>query len=140
MNKHEDKDPEAEIEGELVEKPLLTKRGKVALVALVATLIGVAWIVINKNPSTDGPTVILTFLGLCFLFFMSCITLTLTILERNFKRFKYSALRIFYTSILWALGCVFLLGLQTLRQLQLFDVVLVIVFELLINFYLLRRF
>jgi uncharacterized membrane protein len=77
---------------------------------------------------------LLTFL----LALLSSITV-LRLIEQKLSK-KFSWLRVLYTGVALAAGIVFLIGLKTLRQLQAIDVALVLVFEFLLNFYLLRRF
>lgn len=105
----------------------------VSLAALIAT-------VTMFNPGTGGPVVVLFFLASVFIFSLS--GASLVIQEVSFRIFKkkHYHIHLFYFSILVATGVVFLVGLQTLGQLELIDVVLVVVFEVLVNFYILRRF
>jgi hypothetical protein len=109
------------------------------LASVAATVVMMAVLVATKNPGDGGPMIILLFLFLTFLLIMT-ISMTVIRVIEGFTGQKFSWLRVLYTSVAIAVGFVFLVGLRTLRQLQVVDVVLVITFELLLNFYLLRRF
>lgn len=87
-----------------------------------------------------GPFIILIFLAFLFVFFVSLTYILLQNTTRLLKRTNFSTIRILYTSVVIATGGVFLVGLQTLRQLQPVDVILTVLFEIVLNFYLLRRF
>lgn len=91
------------------------------------------------QPGKGGPVIILGFLALMFLLFIAMAALFLSVISTVFK-LHFSSLRVFYTAVIAAVGGIFLIGLQTLRQLQIVDIVLVVLFELILNFYLLRRF
>lgn len=105
---------------------------------LIAASLGV--LITTKDPGQGGPLVVLLFLLLVFLLLLLGSVAVLTVVARKTKAGNLSWLRLLYTSVAIAAGAVFLVGLQTLRQLQVIDIVLVVVFEVLLNFYLLRRF
>lgn len=92
------------------------------------------------HPATGGPGVVLLFLLGIFFCFLSGLYGTLRLILSLIGKPRTSRVRIFYTSVAIATGVVFLIGLQTLRQLQVIDIVLVVLFEVVLNFYLLRRF
>ena len=97
-------------------------------------------LLITNNPGSGGPMVILFFLALLFIFFVSFAGILIQFVARIFKLADFSTSRLLYTSVIIAAGCIFLVGLQTLRQLQSIDVILTLLFEVVLNFYLLRRF
>lgn len=92
------------------------------------------------HPATGGPIVVLFFLFAVFLCFLTGVSGTLQFLLFFFRKPPLSKVRLLYTSVAIAAGVVFLIGLQTLRQLQMIDIILVAIFEAILNFYLLRRF
>lgn len=107
--------------------------------AISLIILAMAWLITTSTPGEGGPMVILLFLLLTFFLALFVSMVALRISER-LTALRFSWLRILYTSVAVAAGIVFLVGLRTLRQLQVVDVVLVVTFELLLNFYLLRRF
>lgn len=113
--------------------------GKLPLLISLVSLGGVVGYAATQQPGEGGPIVVLGFLLLCFVALVSSLVSLLQALLK-LTRWRFSAARLFYTALVWGLGGIFLLGLQTLRQLQLIDIFLVVVFEILINFYLIRRF
>lgn len=97
-------------------------------------------LIVLQNPNDGGPVVVMSFLLLLFgLYFMFCVV-TLRVIDQYISRVRFSWQRILYTATAISSGLIFLTGLKTLRQLQLVDVLLVVVFEVVLNFYLLRRF
>lgn len=129
-----------ETEVEETSKPKLSGYSKVGILMTSLSLAGLIYTVASQQPGIGGPITILFFLALVFL---GATGITLMVLELSFRLFKlrrFSTIRLFYTSILVALAAVFIIGLQTLGQLQWMDVILIVIFELLLNFYLLRRF
>jgi|GEM_PF-6239879 len=108
--------------------------------ALGISLLTLLFVITTKDPGGGGPIMILFFL---FWVFLACLSLWALILQgitHVFALQEFSWMRLLYTSVALAAGSVFLVGLQTLRQLQLIDLILLGVFELVLNFYLLRRF
>ena len=118
--------------GEMYLKPLL--------LVLISSLIALIFVVTTKDPGSGGPAMILFFLFWVFLTFLSAWALILQGGVQLLQFRQFSWVRLLYTSVSLAVGSVFLVGLQTLGQLQLIDVILVVIFELVLNFYLLRRF
>lgn len=115
------------------------KRG-VALLGFFTSLAVLLGVITLFNPGTGGPIVILFFLATVFIFSLSAASLVIQQGAFLFFKKKHLPIHLFYFSVLIATGVVFLVGLQTLGQLQLIDVILVVVFEVLLNFYILRRF
>lgn len=97
-------------------------------------------IVITKDPSSGGPSLILLFLATAFVWILYLSWLLLRFVFSFFLKRNISLVRHLYTSVALSAGLVFLIGLRTLGQLQLADVILMVVFQALLNFYLLRRF
>lgn len=104
----------------------------------ISTL-GLIFAVLLLNPGR-GPITILLFLALLFLAVLSIASLLIQLIGTRILNKQYSMIRTLYTAVLIASGVVFLVGLQTLGQLQIIDVILVIIFEALLNFYIIRRF
>ena len=106
-------------------------------VAISAALI---FLLVSRDPFESGPTIVLVFLCLLFVLIFN-LTYRLNKCVRTSERFKISPSRVasYYSSILVATGVIFLVGLQTIGQLQVTDILLVVCFETLANFYILRR-
>lgn len=113
---------------------------KTPFVVAFLSLFGIAVVLTNTNPGEGGPMTILLFLALLFTLLVACSHVVMESAAKILKLKEFSNIRLLYTSIVIALGCVFLVGLQTLRQLQPVDVALTAVLEIVLNFYLLRRF
>lgn len=120
-----------------------TKRHKSQMV-LACSMIGFLSIFVLiasfTSPISGGPVVIFLCLLVLLLFIFSTIALILKNVLRNVVKAKVSSSSVYYIAFSVALGAIFLIGLQTLQQLRLIDVILVLVLEVLINFYLTRRF
>ncbi len=104
-----------------------------------ASIAGLAFLLTVYSPG-GGPFVILVFLALLFALFISLTYILLQNTTRVLSRVHFSTIRMLYTSVVIATGGIFLVGLQTLRQLQPVDIILTLLFEIVLNFYLLRRF
>lgn len=113
--------------------------GRLPIIGSLLSFIGLFVYGASQHPGRGGPVVILGFLLLVFVAFTSLSALGLQLIARIFK-IKFTPIRLAYTAILLGLGIVFLVGLQTLHQLQVIDVILLVLFEVLLNFYVLRRF
>lgn len=122
-----------------IEKERLIQYKKLPLVGLLISVIGISFVIIAQTPER-GPVVVMIFLLLLFIGYMAMISLVIQVTRSIFAKKSFSWTRLLYTSVALAGGAIFLTGLQTLRQLQSIDVILVLVFELVLNFYLLRRF
>jgi hypothetical protein len=121
-------------------EPILARpQLKIPLVGAGIGLIGVLFTLTTLTPSS-GPMTILLFLALVFLVFLALAAVSVQIIGHTILKRHYSWPRVLYTAVLISAGGIFLVGLQTLGQLQAIDVVLVIVFEALLNFYIFRRF
>lgn len=107
---------------------------------LVVSLIGLIILVLSTNPNEGGPAVVLLFLGLNFLLTFSFAVIGMKHIPSRFlKGITLTSVSKYYSGLVLASGWVFLLGLQTIRQLQMIDIALIICFELLVNFYIFRR-
>ena len=117
-----------------------SRRLRIILLAdlLVSSITGI--LLLTKNPGTGGPVVILTLLTLLFMIIFLSSLAALYAIRLKMGAGIFSPLRMLYTSVAISVGAIYLIGLQTLGQVSLIDVVLVIIFELLLNFYLIRRF
>lgn len=102
---------------------------------------GLLGLLVTSDPGEGGPRLVLAFLTVVFGLLLSCFSLLIQmvgyLLRSGSQRSWY---RILYSATVLSFGVVFLLGLQTLGQLRLIDVVLVALFEVVLNFYILRRF
>ncbi len=102
---------------------------------------GLLWLLVTTDPGEGGPRLVLLFLAAVFVLLLSCFSLLIQIVGHLVRSgTKQSWYRILYSATVLSFGVVFLLGLQTLGQLRLIDVILVALFEVVLNFYILRRF
>ena len=108
-----------------------------SMVTLVlgAVLIGMLNVV---NPLEIGPNGILLFFLAFYLFITSAVVMGFKAFRALFKR-SPSSLKVMYLSAIIAFAPVMLLALNTLNQLEIIDLVLVVVFEGLALFYIFRR-
>ena len=113
---------------------------KVLMALDILAIAATVFFLLANNPGEGGPTVVLIILGLQFLVIMLLSLTVLYIARTKFKLLMFSRLRMLYTSVAIAVGIVYLIGLQTLGQASLIDIILVLTFEALLNFYLIRRF
>lgn len=113
---------------------------RLPLAVASVSIIGLISLVVSSDPGHGGPIVILFFLLLTFIACLSLVAVLIQLLVGLFGKKLFSWVRILYTSVAISSGVLFLIGLQTLKQLQLVDIVLVVVFEVMLNFYLFRRF
>lgn len=136
MNEHQDITPE-DHKGKR-RTSLLAYRAPA--IGFLLSLILLVAVMALSHPATGGPIVVLMFLLSVFLCFLTGVSGTLQFVLFLLRKPPLSQLRLLYTSVAIATGVVFLVGLQTLRQLQMIDIILVLIFEAILNFYLLRRF
>ncbi len=115
------------------------KTVRLSIIYLLFGLLGLLFITLTKSPN-GGPVTILSFLLLAFVFSMSLATLVIQAASAVLFKRPVAVYKLLYSAFLIGLGIVFLTGLQTLRQLQPVDIILVLLFEILLNFYFLRRF
>jgi len=90
------------------------------------------------SPMTVGPNGILLFFLLAYLFSVVAALVLLKTWRLVFRK-KFSAVKAMYLATTIAFAPVMLMALNTLNQLQVIDVVLVMVFECLALFYIFRR-
>lgn len=112
---------------------------KLSAVASTVSLIILICFSTLTNPNS-GPVTILIFLLLSFIFFSSLATVVVQLISAPMLKKPLALNRLLYTSFVLGVGGVFLVGLQTLGQLQLIDVVLALMFEAIVIFYFFRRF
>lgn len=120
-------------------KDLAPKHRTTAVVGIFCTISMISLILFSR-PESGGPIAILIFLFLAFVLLFTFTITFIRLLKRVMPAIRISAYKSFYMAFVVALGVIFLIGLQTLQQLRLIDVALVILFEVLINFYIIRRF
>lgn len=115
-------------------------RYKYSLVTSVVSLILLIFILMFSNPVNSGPVAIVAVLSVAFLFIYSATLFITAVLP---KRIGWNLIQTrasrYYSSLAISVGCVYLLGLGSIGQLQLVDVVLVVVLEVVSIFYILRR-
>jgi hypothetical protein len=104
------------------------------------SLVFLIFLVTTSQPGEGGPTAVLVLLLLLFCFTAGLVANAIIFLWGSKESRSFSSMRLLYTSVSVAVGVTLLIGLQTLGQLRVIDVVLVLVFEFLLVFYLLRRF
>ena len=121
------------------DKKLPRPSNRIAFIGLIIGLSGVAAIGTLLTPGQGGPVVIMMALASLYLLFLSLAAVLITEISYRLGR-PYHGAKVLYAAVLIATGAIFLVGLQTLGQLQLIDVVLVLLFEVLLNFYFFRRF
>lgn len=96
-------------------------------------------IILSTTSPNGGPVYILIFWLMLFLLLLSFVYATLFIIKRSLYK-KISTRSHLYLSINFSLGLIMVLGLKSLGQLDLIDLILVASFEFISNFYILRRF
>jgi hypothetical protein len=106
----------------------------------LASLLFILCLMLTTDPSNGGPILIICFLAAFFvLAFMGLLLLGAYLNKRVNLPFKLNKSTRYYCAISLATGFVYLIGLQTVGQLQLLDVVLTMLLETIINFYIIRR-
>lgn len=106
---------------------------------IAASSIVMLGIFLFTHPFQDGPIVILSLLVAVFVFTLGLTMEVLKQITTKMPEQSTTSLGKTYTSISIATGVVCLIGLHTIGQLQLIDVILVIILQVLINFYIYRR-
>lgn len=110
------------------------------LLFIIVGIVALLLLSVSTNPFEAGPIIVLAFLSLVFLVVFSLTRYSVGALSNSEKLgLQFSSPAIYYSSILISTGAVFLIGTKTIGQLQLVDLLLVACFELLANFYVLRR-
>jgi hypothetical protein len=129
-----------DIDQQLDRAPII-KYKTVPIRGIVVCGLILAIMLLTKNPGTGGPQLIIAFLFMTFLLLTCVFSLFLQVVWSILKVSNpHSWIRLLYSSVVLAFGSVFLIGLQTLGQLRIIDVILVVLFELVLIFYTLRRF
>jgi hypothetical protein len=116
------------------------KKNNFTSALLLLSLGATVAMLVFSDPFKGGPMTIIVFLAILFL----CIFSLSMLILRYATKFLPGGVTPtrssrYYSSISISTGAVFLLGLQTIGQLELIDILLVVCFELLINFYIFRR-
>jgi hypothetical protein len=122
----------------LLQRQVVTKSWSL-LFATAAILVAALVALMNFfNPSDVGPNGLLLFFtllyGLCFVVMI----LLLKVCRVVFRR-KIHSIKLLYLASIIAFAPVMLLALNTLNQLETLDVALVVIFEALALFYVIRR-
>ncbi len=112
---------------------------KIPLWLLILSTIFMLIIIIVANPNT-GPIAVVLFLLTTLVLFASVAAFALQASLSVLGSQNFTSVKLFYASVLLAVGLTFLIGLRTLNQLQLIDIVLVFTLEIIALFYLNRRF
>lgn len=129
-----------EFDKELFQEKRRLPYAGIAQKGLVFTGLLLAIIVATNNPAIGGPKVILLFLVVLFALLVNLFALLLQYLALIIKLNDYSSTQLIYCSVTLAFGVVTLVGLQTLGQLRIVDVLLVGMFVTVLQFYIIRRF
>lgn len=90
------------------------------------------------NPSDVGPNGLLIFFGLLYGICLVAVTALLKVYRMLFRK-RIHSIKLLYLSSVAAFAPVMLLALNTLNQLGFLDVTLVLLFEALALFYIMRR-
>lgn len=120
-------------------KPKFRYKWRISALVIALSVVGLSQLMIFSTPQR-GPVVIIAFLALLFVIFCCLASLLIQLTLRLLGKLNISSIKLFYSAVILAIGGVFLVGLQTLRQLQSIDVVLVVLLEIFLLFYVLRRF
>lgn len=118
----------------------MTRTNRLTDVSIYLSLAATLLLIGLTNPFSGGPMVVVIFLISLFILVFS-VTLKLLQLTLSFEKVKYtlSSAGRYYSALVISIGFVFLVGLSTIGQLQFTDALLVLVFEVLANFYIFRR-
>lgn len=115
----------------------MIKRKQLPGVLALVTASCLGLLFIFTNPNEGGPVLVVIFLALLFIL-LFLITFTALAMP-TFSKAALSRPARYYSSIVAASGISFLVGLQTIRQLQILDIVLTMVFIGGSLFYIYRR-
>lgn len=111
---------------------------KLAIFGILSAGLVLTTILLFTSPE-DGPTTIVAALICLFVLSLSIINTAIIQFVRLVGRADLKQVQSFYLSLLVSTGVVFIVGLQTLGQLEISDVILTAVFVLILGFYILRR-
>lgn len=112
---------------------------KIRLILIVVTLILLANLFVLRNPTSGGPKIVIFALGLIFALIFQATWLAVILLPKILPQSKTIRHPFLLSQIIAFVG-IFLIGLQTLNQLRLIDVVLITLLGSITYFYILRRF
>jgi hypothetical protein len=123
------------------------KREQLIKHAMYALPIGlalvVAYVLTTYSPLEIGPAGILGVFVLLYGFFLSlfflCIHLGTTLLARVGVRFSLPVRKAYYLATVVAFVPIFILALNSIEQLRILDVILILAFVLIAGFYVVRR-
>ncbi len=108
-------------------------------VLLGVTILAVILLVFSTNPTAGGPRIVLLFLVLMFTLVLQSVAIIIRLVHSLLARSIQPSL-VMAISVLTAFSAVFLIGLATLNQVSLVDFVLVGLLQVLLLFYVNRRF
>jgi hypothetical protein len=122
----------------LLQKQIVTKSWSLLLGA--GAILGAALVVLMNffNPSDVGPNGLLLFFILLYVLCFVVVILLLKVYRLVFRQ-KIHSIKLLYLASIIAFAPVMLLALNTLNQLEALDIALVVVFETLALFYVIRR-
>lgn len=117
-----------------------TTPGSALPVLVCIVILTLFLILLGTRPSTGGPALVLSVLSLIFVLILS---LVYFFIQRWWSRSNDTSVtkrHNLLVSVCLTAGLIIMLGLQTLGQLSLLDIALVVFLELLLLFYITRRF
>ena len=109
------------------------------LLTLGVTPLLIMAVTLTTRPSSGGPVVVLLLLALMFVLLLNITYLCIKFVGAAF-RLKYTVYHSLLISVCVVVGLILMLGLQTLGQLDVVDVLLIVFLEILLLFYITRRF
>jgi hypothetical protein len=122
----------------LLDRRLVAKSWSLLFFAGLSLVIGIILMLNLFNPTDVGPNGLLVFFALVY---GLCLVLAVTALKlwRLAFRRKFNSIKMLYIASVIAFAPVMLLALNTLNQLEPIDIILVVLFEFLVLFYIIRR-
>lgn len=112
---------------------------RLQLLSLVSTPLIIAAIILTTKPSSGGPVIVLLVLALLFVLLLNIAYHCIKFVGAAF-RLKYTVYHSLLIAVCVVVGLILILGLQTLGQLGVVDVLLILFLEILLLFYITRRF
>lgn len=112
---------------------------RVQVVALGLTPLIITALILTTKPSSGGPVVVLLVLALMFLLLLNITYLCIKFLGASF-RLRFTVYHSLLIAVCIVVGLILMIGLQTLGQLGVVDVLLIVFLEILLLFYITRRF
>lgn len=115
-------------------------KAKYPMIGLLLSFTALTALILMTSPVDGGPVIIVAFLTLAFLSLYTGVLTVLSLLPRRlFGGLLLTTVSKHYIGLVVSAGGAYVLGLLTIGQLQLLDVLLVMLFEAITVFYILRR-